>query len=423
MHEAVEALCASLEKVGETISTASKDMTLATDATGVWTIPPLNAVQIANHPICIAAILRSNEWGELSTRDINILNMTRKSVDALLPSIVPNLTNGSANQALPPFVGTMAHVSVTVDYIFGTRIVPAKSKLPTQILRSIDATQRRVNAANAKVEDVDQKMKAIQSAYDAADELPATLSDLQNAKEEMASHASSSQQNLGVVIKEREVIESISESMKLMRDEADKIVEAVGASYRATTSKGLAASFEESAAKLSGSINWWVGGLVASLGIAAFIGYWRIEVINQVLLDPSASWFMIITKMTIALASVGPAIWFAWLATKQIGQRFRMAEDYNFKASVAKAYEGYRREAARIDPDFEAQLFSSALTRVDEAPLRLVEPHSYGSPMQEFSQEANKLDTIGKIREKVAAVVAPKAPIPKTKPISSDDED
>lgn len=63
-------------------------------------------------------------------------------------------------------------------------------------------------------------------------------------------------------------------------------------------------------------------------------------------------------------------MWFAWLATKQIGQRFHLAEDYAFKASVAKAYEGYRKEAARIDPEFEARLFGSALTRLDEAPLR-----------------------------------------------------
>jgi len=68
----------------------------------------------------------------------------------------------------------------------------------------------------------------------------------------------------------------------------------------------------------------------------------------------------------------------------QIGQRFRLAEDYAFKASVAKAYEGYRREAARIDKAFEARLFGSALTRLEEAPLRLVEAKTPGSPWHEF---------------------------------------
>ncbi|MDP0953213.1 hypothetical protein Q6283_28445, partial [Klebsiella pneumoniae] len=63
----------------------------------------------------------------------------------------------------------------------------------------------------------------------------------------------------------------------------------------------------------------------------------------------------------------------------------RLAEDYAFKASVAKAYEGYRKEAARIDPQFEARLFGSALTRLDEAPLRLVEIGSHGSPWHELA--------------------------------------
>jgi hypothetical protein len=88
----------------------------------------------------------------------------------------------------------------------------------------------------------------------------------------------------------------------------------------------------------------------------------------------------------ISIISVAGPIWFAWIATKQIGQRFRLAEDYAFKASVAKAYEGYRREAARIDKDLEMRLFASALDRLDEAPLRLIEKETHGSPLHEFME-------------------------------------
>ena len=67
-----------------------------------------------------------------------------------------------------------------------------------------------------------------------------------------------------------------------------------------------------------------------------------------------------------------------------MGAGHRLAEDYGYKASVAKAYEGYRREAARIDEDFENRLFDSALTRLEEAPLRLVDEESHGSPWHEL---------------------------------------
>jgi hypothetical protein len=89
-------------------------------------------------------------------------------------------------------------------------------------------------------------------------------------------------------------------------------------------------------------------------------------------------------QIVLSALSVGAPLWFAWLATKQIGQRFKLAEDYAFKASVAKAYEGYRREAARIDIAFESRLFSSALARLEEAPLRLIGATEHGSPFHEL---------------------------------------
>ena len=106
--------------------------------------------------------------------------------------------------------------------------------------------------------------------------------------------------------------------------------------------------------------------------------------------------------------SVGAPLWFAWLATKQVGQRFRLAEDYAFKATVAKAYEGYRKEAARIDPDFEHRLFGSALTRLDEAPLRLIETGTHGSPWHELanSQAVRRtFDAAPEFRDKVTELL------------------
>ena len=94
---------------------------------------------------------------------------------------------------------------------------------------------------------------------------------------------------------------------------------------------------------------------------------------------------MIVLNLLLSVLSVAAPVWFAWLATKQIGQRFRLAEDYAFKASISRAYEGFRREAARFDKDMEAKLLTSALTRLDELPLRLVETDSHGSPWHELA--------------------------------------
>lgn len=106
-----------------------------------------------------------------------------------------------------------------------------------------------------------------------------------------------------------------------------------------------------------------------------------VELFREPNLSPSA----VYPNVILSLLSIGAPIWFAWLSTKQIGQRFRLAEDYAFKASISRAYEGFRREAARIDKELEARLLASALDRLDELPLRLVETETHGSPWHELA--------------------------------------
>jgi hypothetical protein len=118
----------------------------------------------------------------------------------------------------------------------------------------------------------------------------------------------------------------------------------------------------------------------------------------------------------LALLSLSAPLWFAWISTKQIGQRFKLAEDYSFKASVAKAYEGYRKESARIDPAFEARLFSSALTRLEEAPLRLMEKDSHGSPWHELITSPQFEKAMNKIPELKDKFIQVSGNIIKTKP-------
>ena len=56
--------------------------------------------------------------------------------------------------------------------------------------------------------------------------------------------------------------------------------------------------------------------------------------------------------------------------------------DYAFKASVSKAYEGFRKEAVSLDPEFAKRLFGSALDRLDELPSRLVTKGHHNSPVE-----------------------------------------
>ena len=160
----------------------------------------------------------------------------------------------------------------------------------------------------------------------------------------------------------------------------------------------MAAAFDERAGDLKKSMRLWVGGLLLALCVGAWIGHERIQILTTSLTAPNLNWGIIWIQIILSLTSVLAPLWFAWLATKQISQRFKLAEDYAFKASVAKAYEGYKKEAAKIDEEFEARLFNVALTRLEEAPLRLVDSVNHGSPTHEIVEKTG----LNKVGEKIA---------------------
>lgn len=66
----------------------------------------------------------------------------------------------------------------------------------------------------------------------------------------------------------------------------------------------------------------------------------------------------------------------------------------------------YRKEAAVLDPEFQATLFRSALTRLDEAPLRLVEAEQHGSPWSELLNSDTVKDAIKMAPDLPAKIMA-----------------
>lgn len=175
------------------------------------------------------------------------------------------------------------------------------------------------------------------------------------------------------------------EKLKELATQADDYLKKIQNSYRTLTSIGLAQSFKTREVQLNNSMLIWVLGLMASLLLAAAIGKERFPEIAAAI-KGTPDWGVVMVNVTLATLSLSPAIWFAWVATMQIGQRFRLAEDYAYKAAISAAYEGYRTEAANLDPLLQAQLFASALGRLDELPLRLISGNVAGSPFHELLQ-------------------------------------
>jgi hypothetical protein len=191
-------------------------------------------------------------------------------------------------------------------------------------------------------------------------------------------------------------IESMSHAEQSAKD-AESWATKSNESYRIVTTTGLAGAFHQRAKELTRNSLIWLFVLAAALVIAAVIGQERTREMSALLASGKVDANIMFVQLVLSILTVGAPIWMAWLSTKQVAYIFRLAEDYGYKASVAKAYEGFREEAVNLDPQFQARLFASALERLDENPLRLVSDSQPGTPMQELFQQPWFQDTINTV--------------------------
>ena len=247
----------------------------------------------------------------------------------------------------------------------------------------IEALTLTVGNLEPSVENFQTLAKDIIAAHEAADRLPLTvqaLNDAQNQVTTILSTTTNAEQRVNSALTSTELNNG---KIKDRAEDAANIIKKCQDALRHSTSVGLAGAFNARAESLQKSVSYWLLMLIIALSVAGALSWFQVHDLIATIQDTTPA-SIVWTRVLLALMSVGGSVWLAWLSTKQIGQRFRLAEDYAYKASISSAYEGYRDEAVKIDNEFLTKLFASALTRFDEQPLRFVENENHGSPWHEF---------------------------------------
>lgn len=298
----------------------------------------------------------------------------------------------------------------------------AKLRKLTNNVRSLKA---RLQDLEPRTTSLSTMVSRIESAHDAADQLPTDLASLIEAREKLQILIQEATKDHGHIEGIRTKADKLDRALQQSTEDAKSVLKRCESAYSAATSVGLAAAFSERSSVLSTSMWVWVGGLVLALAAGSYFGSSQLYSLSDLFKQPDVHTSVIILNLILSMLSVGAPVWFGWLATKQIGQRFRLAEDYAFKASISRAYEGFRREAARFDKNMEARLLASALTRLDELPLRLVEADSHGSPWHELATSELVKDALhivpdfaGKVKDLAAKSINSISPTKNKMPVS-----
>lgn len=354
-----------------------------------WVAPGTTRDEMVRVVDRLMSFIAERGTDQLASGEVLLGDYQRRLV-ALRSLTVPQIWSGNVGQAVSAFMITMQGLqdalqnALPENQDIAQEIATARrnAKAATNSLRALEA---RIADLEPRSSSLDEMVGRIEKANSAADQLPVDLEALREARKTIEGLLAAVTLDSAKVAGFATAADADKAAMSARVKEAEDIVARCSAAYAASTSHGLAVAFTERSAALGKSMWVWVGGLVIALGIGSWIGSTQLRSFSEVIKQPDSNSTVAAINLVLALLSVGATVWFSWLATKQIGQRFRLAEDYAFKASVSRAYEGYRREAANIDEEFVARLFSSALSRLDEQPLRLVETTTHGSPWHELA--------------------------------------
>lgn len=405
MHPVLITTEQELEKLATSLKAIGSNEPLNV-AHGAWNIPGVTRDELVQVVERVMLFISERGTDRIGSGEALIADYKRR-LEFLRAQTVPQIWSGNAAQSVSAFMITMQGLQTTLENALpenqdlAQEIAQARAnaKKATTRLRALEAS---LSALEPRSTSLDEMVGRIEKANSAADQLPVDLEALREARkaiEDLLIEVTADRAKIG----DFAIAADADKATLLARvKEAESIVERCSSAYAASTSHGLAAAFTERSKALGSSMWVWVGGLVIALGLGSLIGSTQLRNFSEVVKQPDSNSIVVVINLVLALLSVGATVWFSWLATKQIGQRFRLAEDYAFKASVSRAYEGYRREAANIDEKFVSRLFSSALSRLDEQPLRLVETTTHGSPWHELASS----ELIRKATESVPSFAA-----------------
>lgn len=407
MQKEVELVCVALD----TLATAalagwSSDQTLG-EQWG-WNCPVINRHDIAGAASRLASDIRSADIAGLDEVTTKRLADVPRRIQHLQNQVIQYLYNGNGSSAIVAYSTTLQSIRDLIAPYLDWQRVDDNKTMPAALARRLKYLQTAIDQINPDRQRLERQIQEIQEAHSVAESLPVDIQALSESRERVSRLAAEAATAASAAEKAKADCESQLTQMRAAAEAAEKLKAQCEEAFRITTTKGLSAAFDQRAKALATSMWWWVFGLAIALAFAVYLGAERFTILNSALIASSVSWGTVWMHLFLSLASVAAPVWFAWLATKQIGQRFRLAEDYAFKASVAKSYEGYRREAAYLDEEFSARLFDSALTRLDEAPLRLVETHTHGSPWQEFASSdvfKRALETVPGFKDRLLKLV------------------
>jgi uncharacterized protein YoxC len=380
MNSEISALCNELDTLAQAIRQAYPDSRTFAEMAG-WNMPAVSGEELAAQVTALSNECRSAAPKELTPLTSSQVAGMITRIGYFKTSVLPNGAGGNSYFMAISFGALIASFRTILSPLLSWQALPKESLPPTVVKRIVKA-QDTLSSVEAELSEVESTIASLQNAKSESEQLEQLLADAREALRRSKKHEDDAASTHNKMKFHLAAAEDAAKSIEKMVENVKSEVDAATNAHRAATSFGLSTAFSDREQESRESMRYWTAGLVMALLIGAGIGYSHYESISaEIAAGLSAR---AVVKTLLAFLGIGGSIWFAWLASLQIGYRFRLAEDYAMKAAAARSYEAYRHEAASVDPFLQAKLLASILVRFDEAPLRLIERDTHGSPIHAF---------------------------------------
>ncbi len=169
-------------------------------------------------------------------------------------------------------------------------------------------------------------------------------------------------------------------------DEAERKLKELRETLKNSITASLGGAFDEKAKKARNRDYVWLVILAAALLSLYFAGSARYAVLSAVIdknIDANGLWIHFLFSFAIV---AGP-LWLAWFSTKRLASTYAICEDYEYKAAIAQAYQGYLDTSKGSDKLLEERLFATVVTQLDASPVRFITKQHAGTPWQDLIQQ------------------------------------
>jgi uncharacterized coiled-coil DUF342 family protein len=332
MHEKLTKICESLRCVAKELADkVSSDTPFINHG---WNHPGLTKGELIEDAEKIIELIEARGGDELGEHEARLLSYVSR-LEKLNESI-SQLAGGNYEQAVSVYLLTLQGLRKALAPVL-IQDDPGKAASDLkQLVKKLGNMGSKLSDLDTRVSELDVMVEKIEDAHkkahDANDLLTTHLQAFSEAKASITTFVNDATQDQEDVHRIKETAEKLDSQLKEIDFKAKSVLKQCETAFSAATSVGLASAFSERASSLSVSIRWWIFGLISALGAGFYFGSAQLHSLTDLFITPDVPTSLVLLNLLLSLLSVGAPVWFAWLATKQIGQRFRLSEDYAFKA-------------------------------------------------------------------------------------------